>query len=75
MSNPSVMLVVDDPRGLDGVPGWVTLLFFGFIIATYIANSHRRRKAAERHMTKDDWEAQLKANDPDMKQPDTDESL
>jgi hypothetical protein len=53
--------------GLEGLPWWFIASFFTLVVGAYIWNSRRRRDAAERHMTRDEWEAHLRANDPDMR--------
>jgi hypothetical protein len=53
--------------GLEGLPTWFIAIVFALIIAGYLWNSRRRRDAAERHMTHDEWQAHLRANDPDMR--------
>lgn len=74
MPHWSILLTAEDSDGLfpglEGLSSWFIVLFFAFIIATYMWNSRRRRDAAERHMTRDEWETHLRANDPDMKQDD-----
>ena len=70
MPQPLILLTAEEPRGLDGLPWWLITIVFAFILGTYWWNSNRRRDAARRHMTRDDWEAELRANDPDMKSDD-----
>ncbi len=71
MPHHAILLAAEDSDGLvpglEGLPWWFIVIVFTLIIAAYTWNSRRRRDAAERHMTRDEWEAHLRANDPDMR--------
>ena len=44
-----------------------TITMLALIFAAYLWNARRRRDSFERHMTRDEWESHLRANDPDMR--------
>lgn len=56
--------------GIDGMPVWLVVAIAAAIIGVYLLNSRSRREAARRHLTRDQWEAELRANDPDLKKED-----
>lgn len=71
MPHPPILLATEETDGLfpglEGLPAWFIVIVIALIIGAWTWNSRRRRDAAERHMTRDEWEAHLKANDPDLR--------
>lgn len=71
MPNPAILLTAENPEGLapglEGLPWWFAVIVLGSIVAGYLWISRARREAAERHMSRHEWEAKLKAEDPDLR--------
>ena len=71
MPHGTVLMTAENPEGLapglEGLPWWFIVIVLAVIVGGYMWISRTRREAAERHMSRHEWEAKLKAEDPDMR--------
>ncbi len=71
MSHGTFLMTSESPEGLapglEGLPWWFIVIVLAVIVGGYMWISRARREAAERYLSRHEWEAQLKADDPDMR--------
>lgn len=71
MLHGTFLMTAENPEGLapglEGLPWWFAVIVLTVIVAGYLWISRTRREAAERYLSRDEWEAKLKAEDPDMR--------
>lgn len=70
----TILMTAENPEGLapglEGLPWWFAIIVLTVLVGGYMWISRTRRDAAERYLSRHEWESQLKANDPDMKSDD-----